>query len=99
MSILEKKLNIINSLRVNVISRIRALYAVVSRNLYFNNVSFETEFLKNSKNKTFKLILPSIEKMENHDLIFDIFYVVAVTLTNNKNFLKKILQNLYIILS
>ena len=46
----QKKLNMINLLNVNVISKVRALCVVVSRNFYFNNVSFEIEFLTNLKN-------------------------------------------------
>ena len=53
---LQKKLNMINSLKVNVISKIRALYVVLSRNFYFYNVLFEIEFLKNLRNEIFKLI-------------------------------------------
>ena len=51
--ILQKKLNIINSLNVNVILRIRTLCIVVSRNFYFNNVSFENKFLNILKNEIF----------------------------------------------
>ena len=67
LSIFQKKLSMINSLSVSVISRIRTLCVVVSRNFYFNNASFETEFLKNLNNKTFKSILLFMKRFENRD--------------------------------
>ena len=90
-----------NSLNVNVISKIRALCVVVSRNFYFNNVSFKIEFLKNLKNEIFKPISSFIKKIENHDVIFDISRVIAVTLTNDEKKLKffsKLIYNFIVIL-
>ena len=91
LSTLQKKLNMINSLYFNVISKVRTLFAIVSRNLYFNNVSFEIKFLKNLKNKTFKSISSFIKEIENRDVIFDLFRVIAVILTNDGEFF----QNLF----
>ena len=86
----------INSLNVNVISRIRALCVVVARNFCFNNVSFEIEFLKHLKNKTFKSISSFIKRIENHDVILDVFRVIAITLTSDeKIFEKKISKFIY----
>ena len=69
---------------VNVISRIRALCAAVSRDLCFNNASFETEVLKNLKNRIFKSISSFIERIKNDDVIFHVFRVIEVTLTNDE---------------
>ena len=87
--IFQKKLSMTNSLSVNVISKVRALCAVVSRNFYFNNVFFETKFLKNLKNGIFQSILSFIERIENHDVILDVLRVIAVTLTNDEKFFEK----------
>ena len=92
----------INTLNVNVIPKIRVLCVVVLRNFYFNNVSFETGFLKNLKNEIFKLILLFIKRIENHDVIFDVFRVIAITLTNDKKifeiFFSKSIYNSIVIL-
>ena len=84
LSILQKKLSMIDSLNADVITRIRTLCATVSRNLRFKNVSFEIEFLKNLKNETFKSISFHVERIENHDVVLNIFRVIAVTLTNDE---------------
>ena len=95
----QKKLNMINSLNVSVISKVCTLCVVVSRNLYFNNVSFEIEFLKNLKNENFRTISLFIKKIENREIVLDVFRVIAITLTNNNKNFEKILQNLYMITS
>ena len=94
--IFPKKLNMVNSLNVNVISKIRALCAVISRNFYLNNVSFEIEFLKNWKNEIFKFILSFIKKIENHDVIFDVLRVIADILTNNEKKFENFVFKIYI---
>ena len=84
LSILQKKLNMINSLNADVIKRIRTLCAAVSRDFRFKNASFEIEFLKNLKNKISKSISFHVKKIENHDVVLNVFRVIAVTLTNNE---------------
>ena len=84
---LQKKLSMINSIKVNVISKVCVLCAVISQNFCFKNVSFEIEFLKSFKNENFISISSFIKKIANHAVIFDIFRVIAIILTNNaKNF-------------
>ena len=84
LSTFQKKLNIINSLNADVITKIRTLCAAVSRNFRFKNASFEIEFLKNLKNKIFKSISFHIKRIENHDIVLNVFRVIAVTLTNDE---------------
>ena len=52
--------------------------------------------MKNLKNEIFKLISLFIKKSENRDVIFDVFRVITVILTNDgkKNF-KKISKFIY----
>ena len=82
--IFQKKSNMINSLNADVIIRIRTLCVAVSRDFRFKNVSFEIEFLKNLKNETFKSISSHVKKIENHDVVLNVFRVIAVTLTNDE---------------
>ena len=84
LSIFQKKLSIINSLNVDVIIRVRTLCATVSRNFRFKNVSLEIEFLKNLKNEIFKSISFHVKRIENYDVVLNVFRVIAVTLTNDK---------------
>ena len=84
LSTFQKKLRIINSLNADVTTKIRTLCAAVSRNLRFKNASFEIEFLKNLKNEIFKSILFHVKKIENHDVVLNVFRVIAVTLTNDE---------------
>ena len=84
LSILRKELSMINSLNVDVILKIRTLCVVVSRNLCFKNVSFEIEFLKSLRNEIFKSILSFTEKIEKHDVVLNVFRVIAITLTNDR---------------
>ena len=86
--IFQKKLNMINSLNVNVISKVCTLCAAVSRDFCFNSVSFKTEYLKNLKNEIFISISSFIDIIENHDVILDVFCVIAVTLTNDVKIFK-----------
>ena len=96
LSIFQKKLNMIDSLNANVIIRVRTLCAAVSRNFRFKNVSFEIEFLKNLKNEIFKSILFHKKKIEKHDIVLNVFRVIAITLTNNeKNFDKESSKSIY----
>ena len=84
LSTFQKKLSMINSLNVDVITKIRTLCATMSRNLRFKNASFEIEFLKNLKNEIFKSISFHVKKIENHDVVLNVFRVIAVTLTNDE---------------
>ena len=84
LSTFQKKLSMIDSLNADVITRIRTLCAAVSRNFRFKNASFEIEFLKNLKNETFKLILFHVKKIEKHDVVLNVFRVIAITLTNDE---------------
>ena len=84
LSILQKKLSIINSLNVDVITKIRTLCATVSRDFRFKNASFEIEFLKNLKNEIFRSISFHVERIKNHEIVLNVFRVVAVTLTNDE---------------
>ena len=96
LSTFQKKLSIINSLNVNVITKICTLCAAVLRDFRLKNVSFEIEFLKNLENKTFKSISSHIKKIENHDVVLNVFRVIAVTLTNDeKNFDEKSSKFIY----
>ena len=74
----------IDSLNADVITKVCTLYVAVSRNLRFRNASFEIESLKNSKNETFKSISFHIKRIKNHDIVLNVFRVIAVTLTNNE---------------
>ena len=74
----------INSLNADVITKIRTLCAAVSRDFRFKNASFEIEFLKNLKNETFKSISSHVKKIEKHDVVLNVFRVIAVTLTNDE---------------
>ena len=74
----------INSLNVDIITRIRTLCATVSRNFRFKNASFEIKFLKNLKNETFKSISFHVKRIENHDVVLNVLRVIVVTLTNDK---------------
>ena len=74
----------INSLNADVIIRIRTLCAAMSRNFRFKNASFEIESLKNLKNETFKSISFHVKRIENHDVVLNVFRVIAVTLTNDE---------------
>ena len=93
----QKKSSMMNSLNVNVISKIRGLCVVISRNFCFNNVSFKIEFLKNLNNENFQSISSFIKRIKNRDVILNVFRVIAVTLTNNEKIFEKFFQNLYII--
>ena len=84
LSIFQKKLSMINSLNADVIIRIRMLCVAMSRNFRFKNASFEIEFLKNLKNEIFKSILFHVKKIENHDVVLNVFRIIAVTLTNDE---------------
>ena len=55
----------------------------MSQDLYFNNISFEIEFLKNLKDKAFKSLSSFIKRIEKHDMILDLSRVIAVILINN----------------
>ena len=46
-------------------------------------------FAKNLKNELLKSISSSIERIENHDVIFDVFCVIAVILTNDEKIFEK----------
>ena len=74
----------INLLNADVITKIRTLCAVVSRDLCFKNASFEINFLKNLKNEIFKSILSFAEKMEKHNIVLNVLRVIVITLTNNE---------------
>ena len=69
LSTFQKKLSMIDSLNVDVVTKIRTLCAAVSRDLRFKNASFEIEFLKNLKNETFKSISSHVKEIEKHDVI------------------------------
>ena len=84
LSIFQKKLSIIDSLNVDVIIRICTLCATMSRNFRFKNASFKIEFLKNLKNETFKSILSHVKRIEKHDVVLNVFRVIAVTLTSDE---------------
>ena len=84
LSILQKKLSMIDSLNADVITKIRTLCAAVSRDFRFKNASFEIEFLKNLKNEIFKSISFHVKKIENHDVVLNVLRVIAVTLTNDE---------------
>ena len=96
LSTFQKKLSMINSLNVDVITKIRTLCATISRDFRFKNASFEIEFLKNLKNETFKSILFHVKRIENHDVVLNVFRVIAVTLTNDeKIFDEKLSKSIY----
>ena len=96
LSIFQKKLSIIDSLNVDVITRVRTLCATVSRNLRFKNASFEIESLKNLKNEIFKSISSHVKRIENHDVVLNVFRVIAVTLTNDEKILnEKLSKSIY----
>ena len=84
LSIFQKKLSMIDLLNVDVITKIRTLCAAVSRDFRFKNASFEIEFLKNLKNETFKSISFHVKRIEKHDVVLNVFRVIAVTLTNDE---------------
>ena len=56
----------------------------MSRNFRFKNASFEIEFLKNLKNEIFKSISFHVKRIENYDVVLNVFRVIAVTLTNDE---------------
>ena len=89
LSTFQKKLSMINSLNVDVITKICTLCAIVSRNFRFRNASFDIKFLKNLKNETFKSISFHVKKIEKHDVVLNVFRVIAVTLTNNEKIFNK----------
>ena len=74
----------IDSLNADVITKIRTLCAAVSRDLRFKNASFEIKFLKNLENKISKSISFHVKRIENHDVVLNVFRVIAVTLTNDE---------------
>ena len=82
--IFQKKLSMINLLNVSVILKIRTFCVVISQNCCFDNVLFETKFLKFLKNEIFKLFLSFIERIEKNEVIFNVFRVIAITLTNDE---------------
>ena len=84
LSTLQKKLSMINSLNADVITKVRTLCAVMSRDFRSKNASFQIEFLKNLKNETFKSISFHVKRIENHDVVLNVFRVIAVTLTNDE---------------
>ena len=86
----------INSLNVDVITKICTLCATVSRDFRFRNVSFEIKFLKNLKNEISKSISFHVKKIENHDVVLNVLRVIAVTLTNDEKFFdEKSLKSIY----
>ena len=74
----------INSLNVDVITRVCTLCAAISRNFRFKNALFEIEFLKNLQNEIFKSISFYIKRIEKHEIVLNVFRVIAVTLTNDE---------------
>ena len=57
---------------------------------YFNDVSFESKFLKNLKRENFKSISSFIKRIKNLDVLFNVLRVIVVILTNNQKILNKI---------
>ena len=79
LSIFQKKLSMIDSINADVITRICTLCVAVSRNFRSKNASFEIEFLKNRKNETFKSISFHVKKIENQDVVLNVFRLTKMT--------------------
>ena len=88
-STFQKKSSMINSLNADVITKVCTLCVAMSRNFRFKNVSFEIEFLKHLKNKTFKSVLFHVKKIEKHNIILNVLCVIALTLTNDEKIFDK----------